>query len=120
MSQLDPTTSEMFVRPECLEAHFNLVLGIVKRVAPLRVSLLEHVYRGTYPEGWIIVFGRHRMRVRFNNTLRGGMTVQKADAPLSEWYPDWEQVKTETVDWSERQSSEYEAMEKILHETFAA
>jgi hypothetical protein len=120
MSQLDPASSSLPIRPEHLQGHFENVLGIVKRVAPLRVGLYEHIYRGVYPDGWTIVFGRHRSRVRFHYMPRKGMTVQQADAPPSEWFPDWQHVKSESVDWSERQSSEYEAMEKVLFERFAA
>src|SRR5258706_13585385 len=110
MSQLAPPSFPLPVKPEHLQLHFDAVLAIVKRFAPLHVGLYEHIFHAVHPEGWAITFGRNRTRVRFRYIPQKGMTVQQADAPPSEWYPAWDSVKNEPVDWSERQSSEYEAM----------
>jgi hypothetical protein len=118
MLHLDPSSS-FPSNPEHLRIHFDCLLAIVKRVAPLHVSLYEHTFSAVPPEGWVAMFGRHRARLRFRYIPQKGMTVQQADAPSSEWYPDWETVKSEIVDWPERQSNEYEAMERVLLERFA-
>ena len=120
MSQLASSSLPLPVKPEHLQVHFEAVLAIVKRLAPLHVGLYEHIFYAVHPEGWTITFGRNRTRVRFRYIPRKGMTLQQADASPSEWYPAWGSVKSESIDWSERQSSEYEAMEKILRERFAA
>ena len=119
MYQLHPDTFQLPVRPEGLAGHFEALLKIAERFAQRRVGLFKHSYHAVPPCGWEVVFGRHRTRVRFRCD-RGFVFVQQADAPADEWYPDWEQVKAERFDWDERQSSEYEVMEKILHERFAA
>jgi hypothetical protein len=120
MPQIAPSSFPLPVKPEHLQSHFDAIMAMVKRIAPLNVGLYEHIFYAVHPEGWAITFGRNRTRVRFRYIPRKGMTVQQADAPPSESYPPWESVSSEPVDWSERQSSEYEAIEKILHERFSA
>jgi hypothetical protein len=120
MTQIKPPSLPSSSAPEYIKHHFDCVVGIGERVAPLGVGIFEYVFYATHPDGFAIVFGRHRTRVRFRYTPTDGLTVQQADAPPSEWYPDWAQVSSEVVEWSEYSSSPYREIETILHERFAA
>jgi hypothetical protein len=118
MYHLQSSARQLPIRAESLGTHFKIVLQIVQRCEKLRIGLLEHSYQAFPDRHWIFVFGRHRMRLRFyldEVCLR----VQQADAPSDDWQPDWVHIKADTFNWHEH-SSEYEILEKILFERFAA
>jgi hypothetical protein len=119
MLRMKLPTSQLPISAENLRHHFDAVTLILERLEPLKVGLYEHALYGTHPGGWLMIFGRQRTRIRCRYSSDISITIQQADAPPDEWYPDWSKVPCEEVEFREHSEGPYSGLTRILRERFS-